>query len=205
MQGLASMWKEYQLVIKAIRKRYISWQSCCINGVRPRCKASPVQNFVEYPRPGLSDNQKTRRLSMKSGEVIKVKGSWKGIYPYKKLRLTKNWSFGVWSALDVTLLSKLYQTHQVFKHPIYERLYFRGEAETSWGDVFPNWMKRSSHVHAENDNENAYRSSFSEVRTLLKNFRQFQHKISYRIRLSSFFLRLASSDQTKFLGFWKKK
>ena len=65
-------------------------------------------------------------------------------------------------------------------------------------------MKRSSHVHVENDNENAYRSSFSEVRTLLKNFRQFQHKISYRIRLSSFFLRLASSDQTKFLGFWKK-
>ena len=109
------------------------------------------KTFLSTPSPGLGNVQKTRRLSMKSGVVIKVNGSWKE--SLTKFRLTKNWSFGVWSALDVTLLSKLYQTHQVFKHPIYERLYFRGEAETSWGDVFPNWMKRSSHVHAENDNE----------------------------------------------------
>ena len=66
---------------------------------------------------------------------------------------------------------------------------------------FPNWMKRSSHVHAENDNENAYSSSFSEVKSLLKMFRQFHHKLSYRIRLSSFFLRLASSDRPQFMAF----
>ena len=132
------------------------------------------KTFFSTPRPGLGNNvQKTRRLSMKSGVVIKVNGSWKE--SLTKFRLTKNWSFGVWSALDVTLVSKLYRTHQFFKHPFYERLYFRGEAETSWGDVLPNWMKRSSHVHAENDNENAYCSSFSEVRSLLKNFRQFHH------------------------------
>ena len=165
----------------------------------PLCKT-----FFSTPRPGLGNNvQKTRRLSMKSGVVIKVNGSWKE--SLTKFRLTKNWSFGIWSALDVTLLSKLYQTHQFFKHPFYERLYFRGEAETSWGNVFLNWMKRSSHVHAENDNENAYCSSFSEVRSLLKIFRQFQHKLSYRIRPSSFFLRLASSNRPKFLAFWKKK
>ena len=40
-----------------------------INRVRPRCKVSPVQNFVEYPRPGLSDFQKTRRLSKKKTDL----------------------------------------------------------------------------------------------------------------------------------------
>ena len=161
------------------------------------------KTFLSTPRPGLGNVQKTRRLSMKSGALIKVNGSWKECLT--KFRLTKNWSFGVWSALDVTLLSKLYQTHQVFKHPFYERLYFRGEAETSWGDVFPNWMKRSSHVHAENDNENAYSSSFSEVKSLLKIFRQFHHKLSYRIRLSSFFSPFSVVRPTQIFGVLKKK
>ena len=185
-QRLASMWKEYQLLIKAIQKRYLSWQSCYINWVRGYTSARSLPCIKHFWVPParvwtIANVQKTRRLSMKSGVVIKVNGSWKE--SLTKFRLTKNWSFGVWSALDVTLVSKLYRTHQFFKHPFYERLYFRGEAETSWGDVFPNWMKRSSHIHAENDNENAYCSSFSEARSLLKNFRQFRYKLSYKIRL----------------------
>ena len=109
------MWKEYQLLIKAIQKRYLSWQSCYINWVRGYTSARSLPCIKHFWVPparvwAIANVQKTRRLSMKSGVVIKVNGSWKE--SLTKFRLTKNWSFGVWSALDVTLVSKLYWTHQ---------------------------------------------------------------------------------------------
>ena len=63
---------------------------------------------------------------------------------------------------------------------------------------FPNWMKRIM--------KKLIVLVSAKLKVCQKNFRQFHHKLSYRLRPSSFFfLRLASSDRPKYLEFWKKK